>query len=71
MRWKNVSLSKLIKTKEKLSLAELDGKIRTILLKLNKTKGKLILHVCDEKKDYIYVDREINSKGKTMFNWIR
>ncbi len=50
MRWKNVSLSKLIKTKEKLSLTELDGKIRTILLKLNKTKGKLILLVCNGKK---------------------
>jgi len=50
MRWKNVSLSKLIKTKEKLSLTELDGKIRTILLKLNKTKGKLILLVCNAKK---------------------
>ncbi len=50
MRWKNVSLSKLIKTKEKLSLTKLDGKIRTILLKLNKTKGKLILLVCNGKK---------------------
>ncbi len=50
MRWKNVSLSKLIKTKEKISLTELDGKIRTILLKLNKTKGKLILPVCNGKK---------------------
>ncbi len=50
MRWKNVSLSKLIKTKEKLSLTELDGKIRTILLKLNKTKGKLILLVRNGKK---------------------
>jgi hypothetical protein len=50
MRWKNVSFSKLIKTKEKLSLTELDGKIRAILLKLNKTKGKLILLVCNGKK---------------------
>ncbi len=50
MRWKNVSLSKLIKTKEKISLTELDGKIRTILLKLNKTKGKLILLVRNGKK---------------------
>jgi hypothetical protein len=59
MRWDNVSLSKLIKIKKELNQTELDGKIRTILSKLNKNKGKLILLVFNEKKDNIYVDREI------------
>ncbi len=59
MRRKNVSLSKLIKTKEGLSRTELDRKIKTILSNLNKNKWKLIRLVFDEKKDYIYVDREI------------
>ncbi len=59
MRWDNVSLSNLIKIKEELNRTGLDGKIRTILSKLNKNKGKLILLVFNEKKDNIYVDREI------------
>jgi hypothetical protein len=62
MRWKNVSLSKLIKTKEKLNLTVLDGKIRTILFKLNNQKETYSTCV-QWKKDYIYVDTEI-VKGK-------
>ncbi len=54
MRWNNVSLSKLIKIKKELNRTELDEKIRTILSKLNKNKGKLILLVFNEKKKIIF-----------------
>ncbi len=48
MGWKNVSLSKLIKTKEELNQTELDGKIRTNQNWI-KTKGNSF-YLCSMKK---------------------
>ncbi len=55
-------LINLVKTKESLSLTELDEKIKTILSQLNKNKGKLVLLEFDEKRKNTLILSLLNKK---------